>query len=81
MAATLACGLLRWLRLLCLDGPLAKAALKTLRYRLPHAAARIVAANAGTKSASPRPGSGPHNWLPACSPPSPYPGPTPTNPE
>ncbi|MGH3779615.1 MAG: transposase [Pseudonocardiaceae bacterium] len=31
-----------WLRLLCLDGPLAKAEPTTLRYRLLHTAARIV---------------------------------------
>jgi hypothetical protein len=34
--------LLAWLRLLCLDGELARAEPKTLRYRLLHAAARIV---------------------------------------
>jgi hypothetical protein len=42
LAATIACDLLCWLRLLCLDGPLAKAEPKTLRYRLLHTAARIV---------------------------------------
>ncbi|MGH3546861.1 MAG: transposase [Pseudonocardiaceae bacterium] len=42
VAATIACDLLCWLRLLCLDGPLAKAEPKTLRYRLLHTAARIV---------------------------------------
>jgi hypothetical protein len=42
LAATLAGDLLCWLRLLCLDGPLAKAEPKTLRYRLLHTAARIV---------------------------------------
>jgi hypothetical protein len=42
LAATLACDLLCWLRLLCLDGPLAKAEPKTLRYRILHTAARIV---------------------------------------
>ena len=41
-AATIAADLLAWLRLLCLDGPLAKAEPKTLRYRLLHAAARVV---------------------------------------
>jgi hypothetical protein len=41
-AATIACDLLCWLRLLCLDGPLAKAEPKTPRYRLLHTAARIV---------------------------------------
>ena len=34
--------LLAWLRLVCLDGELARAEPKTLRYRLLHAAARIV---------------------------------------
>lgn len=34
--------LLAWLRLLCLDGELARAEPKTLRYRLLHAAGRIV---------------------------------------
>ena len=42
VAATIACDLLCWLRLLCLDGPLAKAEPKTLRYRLLHTAARLV---------------------------------------
>ncbi|MDQ2894569.1 MAG: transposase [Actinomycetota bacterium] len=38
----LAATLLAWLRLLALDGDLAKAEPKTLRYRVPHAAARII---------------------------------------
>jgi hypothetical protein len=42
VAATIACDLLCWLRLLCLDGPLARAEPKTLRYRLLHTAARLV---------------------------------------
>jgi Transposase DDE domain group 1 len=42
LAATIACDLLCWLRLLCLEGPLAKAEPKTLRYRILHTAARIV---------------------------------------
>jgi hypothetical protein len=33
--------LLAWLRLLALDGPLARAEPKALRYKIPHAAARI----------------------------------------
>jgi len=37
-----ACILLSWLRLLALDGKLAKAEPKTLRYRLFHTAARLV---------------------------------------
>jgi hypothetical protein len=42
VAATIAADLLCWLRLLCLDGLLAKAEPKTLRYRLLHTAARII---------------------------------------
>jgi hypothetical protein len=42
LAATIACDLLCWLRLLCLDGPLTKAEPKTLRYRILHTAARII---------------------------------------
>lgn len=42
LAATIANDLLSWLKLLCLDGPLAKAEPKTLRYRLLHTAARII---------------------------------------
>jgi DDE family transposase len=42
LAATIAADLLAWLRLLCLDGPLATAEPTTLRYRLLHTAARIV---------------------------------------
>jgi hypothetical protein len=42
LAATIACDLLCWLRLLCLDGPMAKAEPKTLRYRLLHTATRIM---------------------------------------
>jgi hypothetical protein len=40
-AALTAATLLAWLKLLALDGPLAKAEPKTLRYRLLHAAARL----------------------------------------
>jgi len=39
--ALIAATLLAWLRLLALDGPLASAEPKTLRYRILHAAARI----------------------------------------
>ncbi|MCA1671377.1 MAG: IS1380 family transposase [Actinobacteria bacterium] len=42
VAAMIACDLLCWLRLLCLDGPLALAEPKTLRYRLLHTAVRLV---------------------------------------
>lgn len=41
-AALTGAALLAWLRLLALDGPLAKAEPKTLRYRILHAAARLV---------------------------------------
>ena len=41
-AAAIAIDLLCWTRLLLLDGPLAKAEPATLRYRLLHAAARLV---------------------------------------
>ena len=37
-----ACILLAWLKLIALDGDMAKAEPKTLRYRLLHAAARLV---------------------------------------
>jgi hypothetical protein len=40
-AALIAAVLLAWLRLLALDGKLAKAEPKTLRYKILHAAARI----------------------------------------
>jgi DDE family transposase len=42
VAAMIATDLLSWFRLLCLQGPLAQAEPKTLRYRLLHTAARIV---------------------------------------
>ena len=41
-AAMIACTLLAWLKLLALDGDLARAEPKTLRYRVLHAAARMV---------------------------------------
>jgi len=41
-ASLIAATLLAWLRLLALDGPLAKAEPKTLRYRILHAAGRLV---------------------------------------
>ena len=41
-AAMTAAALLAWLRLLALDGDLARAEPKTLRYRVLHAAARLV---------------------------------------
>ena len=41
-AVAIAIDLLCWTRLLLLDGPLAKAEPATLRYRLLHAAARLV---------------------------------------
>jgi hypothetical protein len=41
-AAMIGCILLSWLKLLALDGDLARAEPKTLRYRVLHAAARLV---------------------------------------
>ena len=41
-ASMIACILLSWLKLLALDGSLARAEPKTLRYRILHAAARLV---------------------------------------
>ncbi len=41
-ASMIACILLSWLKLIALDGALAKAEPKTLRYRVLHAAARLV---------------------------------------
>ena len=41
-AASMACDLLAWLRLVALDGDLAKAEPKTLRYKILHTAGRIV---------------------------------------
>ena len=40
-AALIAATLLAWLKLLALDGPLARAEPKTLRYKILHAAARL----------------------------------------
>ncbi len=42
VATTIAADLLCWLRLLCLDATLADAEPKTLRYRIPHIAVRLV---------------------------------------
>jgi Transposase DDE domain group 1 len=42
LATGIACDLLCWLRILCLDGPLARAEPRTLRYRILHTAARII---------------------------------------
>lgn len=41
-ASMIACTLLAWLKLLALDGDLARAEPKTLRYRVLHAAARLM---------------------------------------
>ena len=41
-AALIAAALLSWLRLIALDGDLAKAEPKTLRYRVLHAAGKLV---------------------------------------
>ncbi len=45
-AASIACDLPAWLRLLALNGDLAKAEPKTLRYKILHTAGRIVKASA-----------------------------------
>ena len=45
-AALIGCILLAWLKLLALDGDLARAEPKTARYRILHAAARLVRAAA-----------------------------------
>jgi hypothetical protein len=47
-ASMTACVLLAWLRLLALDGDLTRAEPKTLRYRVLHAAARLVRRRAAT---------------------------------
>ena len=49
----IACILLAWLKLIALDGDLAKAEPKTLHYRLMHAAARVgVTADRGAQQAA-----------------------------
>ena len=73
VAATIACDLLCWLRLLYLGPALADAEPKTLRYRLLHTAAGSSAGNANAKSRSPSPGPGPTSWLPPSTPRSPCP--------
>jgi hypothetical protein len=42
VSIAVACDLLCWLRLLALDGALARAEPKTLRYRVLHVAARLI---------------------------------------
>jgi hypothetical protein len=58
-AAMIAQILLAWLKLLALDGHLAKAEPKTLRYRVLHAAARLVRGGRRAAGRSPRTGPGP----------------------
>src|SRR5262249_46216601 len=58
-AALIAATLLAWLRLLALDGPMAKAEPKTLRYRILHAAARLAAGARRRPRKPPPPGPGP----------------------
>ena len=60
-AAALAIDLLCWTRLLLLDGPLAKAEPATLRYRLLHAAARLVRTTRRLILRIPKPGPGHRN--------------------
>ena len=58
-AAIIAAALIAWLKLTALDGDLARAEPRTLRYRLFHAAGRWSAEPAADASRSPRPGPGP----------------------
>ena len=58
-AALIAATLLAWLRLLALDGKLAKAEPKTLRYRILHAAGRLVRGARRRQLKSRPPGRGP----------------------
>jgi hypothetical protein len=76
-AAMTACTLLAWLKLTALDGDLAKAEPKTLRYRLLHAAPAWSAAGAEEPSRSPRTGPGP----PRSSPPGSASRPSSTQPD
>ena len=63
-AAMMAQILLAWLKVLALDGDLAKAEPKTLRYRVLHAAARLVRGGAPPPLEIPRPaGPGPKRSL------------------
>ena len=73
MAATIAADLLCWLRLLCLDGPLADAEPKTLRYRLLHTAARIVRGQRKRKIKIPETWPWAHELAAASTPSSPCP--------
>ena len=57
-AALIAATLLAWLRLIALDGDLARAEPKTLRYRVLHAAARLVRGGRRRRLKIPAPGPG-----------------------
>ena len=57
-AASMACDLLAWLRLLCLNGDLARAEPKTLRYRILHTSARIIRGQRRRTIRIPKPGPG-----------------------
>ena len=63
-AALTAATLLAWLRLLALDGHLARAEPKTLRYRILHAAARLTRGGRSAASRSRPAGPGPATSLP-----------------
>ncbi len=68
VAATIACDLLCWLRLLGLDRSLADAELKTLRYRILHTATRVVRGQHRRKIKVPETWPGPASWKPRSSP-------------
>jgi hypothetical protein len=58
MLTQIAADLVAWLRLLALDGALAKAEPKALRYRMLHVPARLVRSSRRRRIRSPRPGPG-----------------------
>ena len=63
-ASMIACILLAWLKLLALDGDLARAEPKTLRYRVLHAAARLVRGGRRRRLKIRPPGRGPRRSPP-----------------
>lgn len=67
-AAMITCDLLCWLRLLCLDGPLATAEPKTRRYRLLHTAIRLVHGRRKRKIKIHATWPVPMSWKPASAP-------------
>jgi hypothetical protein len=79
-AAALAIDLLCWMRPLLLDGSLAKAEPATLRYRLLHAAARLIKRSRYLILRVPKPGPGQTNSPTHSTEPAPYPNPGPLYP-